>query len=166
MPFGLLRNPLSGILGAIRGVVSGITSLSRPLGSAIGQLGRALSRAGAVIETTAIRARVERELALERASQQAAGGAARGLLRRDEIPLATTKLRREYSYRVGVDWLNPATGKVETRYVAISSDTLLQRHEAEQRAETLIAEEYRGIHGTVVGLRVTGITRAGEAGRL
>lgn len=166
MAFPFLRNPLNAILGTIRGVTDIAGSLRQPLGSTIGAIGRALAKLGTNVEAAAIRAKVEREAELARESAQAAGTAAVRPLTDADIPEATTKLRRKYSYTLRLTSLNPLTGNQDVRHITISSDRLRPDEELRMNAMDSFAEGYGITDKNLISIEITGVKRAGESGTL
>jgi hypothetical protein len=166
MPFTFIRNPIGAIFGVIRRVVDIAGGLREPLGQGIGQIARALANLGAATEAAAVRARVEREAATERQARGAVGIAQGALPREADIPEATTRLRRRYSYQVAIDYIDPKTGQRLTRYITVSSDTLRSINEVIDEAHGMIGRDYGFTESHVTATRVESVKKAGAAGTL
>lgn len=164
--FKFLLNPVSAVLGSIRGLIDSTGALREPLGSAINRIGRALSALGAGVEAAAIRSRIEREAAVQGQARVAVTRSGIGIFSESEIPDATTKLRRRYSFRGIIEYINPSTGRHEVRHVTISSDSLLSRAEVEQEMRDLAGGEYGIEEHVVTRMEVTDVRKAGAAGTL
>lgn len=166
MAIPFLRNPISAILGTIRGVTDIAGRLREPLGSAIGKLGRALANIGADVEAAAIRRRVEREAELAKEADRAAGVSRVRLPTDTDIPEATTKLRRKYSYTIRVRQLNAATGQIEERFITLSTDSIIDDANIVTNTRSLIGEGYGVDLDRVTEIETVSIKRAGAAGTL
>jgi hypothetical protein len=166
MAFSFLKNPLGAVLGVIRGVVDPFRRIREPVGSAIGAIGRGLAKLGADVEASAIRARVERERELADKAAGAANKSRTGGLSDADVPEATTKLRRKYSYTVRIESLDPATGKLVERFVTVSSDRLRNDEEIYGQATQGFAEGYGIQDAHITSITITGVKKAGAAGTL
>jgi hypothetical protein len=62
----------------------------------------------------------------------------------DKIPVAITKIRRAYSYRVAVEATDSLTGKREERFVTVATNERISPAQAEREAANLARAEDAG----------------------
>lgn len=160
------KNPLSALTGGLRKVFDIAGKLREPIGATIAAIGRALERQGASMEAAVIRDRVERERAAQAAAHGAVVTATRGMIAEADMPEATTKLRRRYSYQLTIESIDPLTGKRVERHITISSDRLRGDEELRGQAIDLFGESYGIDTSRVTRIEITGARKAGEAGTL
>jgi hypothetical protein len=140
--------------------------LREPLGSAIVRIGNVLSRFGADVKAAEIRAALEREARLAGDARRAAT-VTRGVLPQlSEVPRATTRMRRQFSYTFEVAYVDPASGRTVIRHVSLSTDSFLAHEAAEAEVFNEFGGDYGFNRGNVTYIKLTGVVRAGDAGTL
>jgi len=136
------------------------------LGRSLGQIGAALTRAGAEIEATTIRRVIEAEDIERRAGAEIAGASGDRIPDPAGIPEAITRQRREYAWRVRMGYIDPRTGKRESRYLTISTDQLLSPNEAKAEAAKALADDYDIKGEFLIESEIVTVTRAAPGRRL
>ena len=136
------------------------------LGRSLGEIGAALTRAGAQIEAATIRRVVEAEEIERRTGAEIAGAAGDRIPDPAGIPEAITRQRREYAWRVRMGFIDPRTGKRESRYLTISTDSLLSPNEVRAEAGKMLAEDYDIKGDFLIEAEIQSVTRAAPGRRL
>jgi hypothetical protein len=136
------------------------------LGRTLAEIGSSLTRAGAGIEARTIRRIMEAEQTERRVAEQVLGPSPDHVPDPAGIPEAITRQRREYAWRIRMGFIDPRTGKRESRMLTVSTDQLLSPNEAKETAAKMLADDYDIKGDFIIESELIGVTRAAPGRRL
>lgn len=139
-------------------------AMAERLGRTAASLGRALTRAGVTVEAGALRRQMATERAAVEAGKRIVGLPPETFLDPLSLPEAVTRQRREFAFTVRTLFINVATGVQETKFVTVSSDSMLTRAEIFAEAQEMF-DEYQK-EAAILETEITRATRVGAAGLL
>ena len=133
-------------------------------GLSASEIGRVLRKTGQGVRRTDLLAAVRHEKGIEVSSNRLSSIRKDRMFNPASLSEAATKIRRQFSFTVRVRGIHTESKKPITKFVTVTTDTILTRGQIEDAAEKLVTDRLKDSKATVESSLLVEGVRSGSLG--